>query len=35
VNHDAAAEILGDVLKLESEIIQRGRLLLQQIEGKK
>jgi type I restriction enzyme M protein len=35
VNHDAAAEILGDVLKLENEIIKRGRLLLRQIEGKK
>ena len=28
VNHDAPAEILGDVLKLENEIIQRGNALL-------
>jgi type I restriction enzyme M protein len=28
VNHDAPAEILGDVLKLENEIIQRGNSLL-------
>ena len=34
VNHDDAAEILGDVLKLENEIIQRGNALLAQI-GKK
>jgi type I restriction enzyme M protein len=35
VNHDAPAEILGDVLKLENEIIRRGRALLAQIGGKK
>lgn len=35
VNHDAPAEILSDVLKLESEIIQRGNALLTQIGGKK
>ena len=35
VNHDAPAEILGDVLKLENEIIQRGKALLAQIGGKK
>src|ERR1039458_5723738 len=28
VNHDAPSEILGDVLKLENEIIQRGEALL-------
>ena len=28
VNHDAPAEILGDVLKLENEIIRRGNALL-------
>ena len=31
VNHDDAAEILGDVLKLENEIIKRGTALLAQI----
>ncbi len=35
VNHDDAADILGDVLKLESEIIKRGNALLAQISGKK
>ncbi len=35
VNHDAPAEILGDVLKLENEIIRRGNALLAQIGGKK
>jgi len=35
VNHDAPADILGDVLKLENEIIQRGNVLLGQIGGKK
>jgi hypothetical protein len=35
VNHDAPAEILGDVLKLENEIIRRGNALLTQIGGKK
>lgn len=34
VNHDAPAEILGDVLKLEDEIKRRGNFLLTQI-GKK
>ena len=33
-NHDAPAEILGDVLKLENEIIRRGGALLKQIGGK-
>ncbi len=35
VNHDKPADILGDVLKLESEIIKRGNALLAQIGGKK
>jgi len=35
VNHDAPAEILSDVLKLENEIIRRGKALLAQIGGKK
>lgn len=35
VNHDAPKAILGDVLKLENEIIRRGSLLLQQIKDKK
>ena len=35
VNHDDAAEILGDVLKLENEIIKRGNALLTQISNKK
>jgi Type I restriction-modification system methyltransferase subunit len=35
VNHDAPAEILGDVLKVESEIIKRGSTLLAQINKKK
>ena len=34
VNHDAPAEILSDVLKLENEIIRRGNALLSQIRGK-
>ena len=34
VNHDAPADILGDVLKLENEIIRRGNALLKQIGGK-
>jgi hypothetical protein len=34
VKHDAPAEILGDVLKLEDEITMRGNSLLIQI-GKK
>lgn len=35
VNHDAPVKILGDVLRLEDEIMQRGNALLKQIEGKK
>ncbi|HEV2490029.1 MAG TPA: class I SAM-dependent DNA methyltransferase [Candidatus Acidoferrales bacterium] len=35
VNHDAPAKILGDVLKLENEILQQGDALLAQIGGKK
>ena len=35
VNHDDAAEILCDVMKLESEIIKCGNALLTQISGKK
>jgi len=35
VNHDAPVEILGDVLKLENEIIQRGNALLAQISRNK
>ena len=35
VNHDAPSEILGDVLKVENEIIQRGNTLLKHIAGKK
>jgi type I restriction enzyme M protein len=35
VKHDAPAEILGDVLKLENEIIRRGNALLAQIGDKK
>jgi type I restriction enzyme M protein len=35
VKHDAPAEILGEVLKLENEIIQRGNALLAQISKKK
>jgi type I restriction enzyme M protein len=35
VNHDAPAEILGDVLKLENEITRRGNALLAQMRGKK
>ena len=34
VNHDAPAEILGDVLKIESEIIRRGNALLTQLSAK-
>ena len=32
--HDAPAEILGDILKLESEIIRLGNDLLAQIDKK-
>jgi type I restriction enzyme M protein len=35
VKHDAPAEILSDVLKLENEIIRRGNVLLTQIDEKK
>jgi len=35
VNHDAPAEILGDLLKLETEIIRRGNALLARIGEKK
>lgn len=35
MNHDSPKEILGDVLKLENEIIRRAHLLLQQIGEKK
>ncbi len=35
VNHDAPADILGDALKLENEIIRRGNLLLRQIRDTK
>jgi len=31
VNHDAPADILGDVLKVENEILQRGNALLKQL----
>ena len=34
-NHDKPIDILGDVLKLEYEIIKRGNALLTQIVGKK
>jgi len=34
-NHDSPKEILGDVLKLENEIIRRGNGLLAQIDSKK
>jgi type I restriction enzyme M protein len=34
VKHDAPAEILGDVLKLENEIIRRGNALLAKLDGK-
>jgi len=34
VNHDAPAEILADVLKIEGEIIRRGNALLSQLSGK-
>lgn len=34
-NHDKPKDILGEVLKLESEIIKRGKALLTQIDGKK
>jgi len=34
INHDAPTDILGDVLKLENEIIQRGNALLKQFNKK-
>ena len=34
VKHDTPAEILGDVLKLENEIIRRGKALLGQFSQK-
>lgn len=34
INHDAPAQILGDVLKLESEIIRRGQALLKKLTTK-
>ncbi len=35
VNHDSPAKILGDVLKLENEIIKHGNVLLERFEAKK
>ena len=35
VSHDKPADIIGDVLKLESEIIKRGNALFAQVGGKK
>ncbi|MHB8256623.1 MAG: class I SAM-dependent DNA methyltransferase [Acidiferrobacterales bacterium] len=35
VNHDSPKEILGDVLKLENDILRRGNTLLVKISGKK
>ena len=35
VNHDAPTEILGDVLKIENEIIRRGNALLRRLGHKK
>jgi type I restriction enzyme M protein len=35
MNHDVPAEILGDVLKLENDIIRRGNALLDKIKAKK
>jgi type I restriction enzyme M protein len=35
VNHDSPKAILGDVLKLENEIVQRGNVLLAQMGAKK
>lgn len=34
VNHDKPKDILGDVLKLENEIVKRGNVLLAQISSK-
>lgn len=31
VNHDAPADILGDVLEVENEILRRGTALLKQL----
>ena len=35
VNHDSPVEILGDVLKLENEVILRGNALLKKLGHKK
>lgn len=35
VNHDAPAEILGEVLKIEAEIVQRGKALLAELGKRK
>jgi type I restriction enzyme M protein len=35
VNHDAPADILGDVLKIEQDIVRRGNALMAKIGGKK
>jgi type I restriction enzyme M protein len=35
VNHDVPADILGDVLKLEEDIVRRGNSLFAQIRGKR
>jgi len=35
INHDSPTDIIGEVLKIENEIIQRGNVLLNQIGGKK
>ena len=35
VNHDSPVEILDDVIKLENEILKRGKTLFAQISGKK
>lgn len=34
VSHEAPADILADVLKIENEIVQRGKALLSQLSGK-
>jgi type I restriction enzyme M protein len=34
VDHDAPAEILGEVLELENQIIRRGSALLSQLDGR-
>jgi hypothetical protein len=35
MKHDAPKDILGEVLKMENEIIRRGNALFSQIGGKK